>query len=146
MKTLAALVIGIAIGALGALFGYPIYEMRGAAMAPDCKAVVKVSLVGDQIHVVPVNACLHKGRKLTWEVMGAGNHDKVEIDFKAPEPHGPFDVKGEPRPGHYEKTGPGEIETKTAGKKGRFIYKVMWTPSGGSPITSPDPAVCVRGG
>lgn len=140
-------VVGVAMGGLAAYLLLPVIEMRGAMTTPQCKAVVRLSLVGNAIQVVPPNTCLHKGRNLTWDVFGAGVDDMVEIDFKNPTPQGPFPTGNphNPRPGHYEKKGAGEIETKPAGQKGRFDYKITWTPSGGPPVTL-DPAVCIRGG
>jgi hypothetical protein len=146
MKPATGVLVGAIIGGVAVYYGLPIYEMRGAMKGPQCKALVKLSLAGNQIQVVPENTCLHKGRTLTWEVT-AGANDKVEIDFKSPTPQGPFPTGNphNPRPGHYEKMGAGEIETRPAGQKGRFDYKITWTPSGGPPITL-DPAICIRGG
>ena len=149
MKTAAAVLAGIVIGALGVFFGYPVYEMQGADMSPECTTIVKLSFSGNAIRAIPPNACLHKGRKLTWAV-SAGDNDKVEIDFKKEQ--GPFDHTDNnnpnphnPRKGHYEITGPGDIDSNQANAQGRWEYKVTWTPQGGQPITL-DPAVCIRGG
>jgi len=147
MKTAVALLAGIVLGALGVFFGYPVYEMRGAEMNPECTTVVKLSLAGSAINAVPPNACLHRGRKLTWDV-SAGAQDKVEIDFKqsgGPFEHGVSNNPHNPRKGHYEITGPGDIDSNKAIAKGRWEYKVTWTPQGGQPIVL-DPAVCIRGG
>ncbi len=146
MKTALAVLVGVVIGALGVFFGYPVYEMQGANMNPECTTIVKLSLSGNTIQAFPPNTCLHKGRKLTWAV-SAGDNDKVEIDFKKDQ--GPFDHAPNnphnPRKGHYETTGSGEIDSNPASSKGRWDYKVTWTPQGGQPITL-DPAVCIRGG
>ena len=145
MKPATGILVGAIIGGFAVYYGLPIYEMRGAMKGPECKAVVKLSLAGNQIQVVPENTCLHKGRTLTWDVT-AGANDKVEIDFKTPDTKGPFPKHNPNVPeGHFETTGSAAIETKPAGRKGRFEYTIKWTPSGGQPITL-DPAVCIRGG
>jgi hypothetical protein len=146
MKTVVTLLIGVAVGAVGVYFGQPYYEGISANMTPQCRALVRLSLSGNQIVVKPENTCLHRGRALSWEVNG-GAGDKVEIDFKKEQ--GPFDHAPNnphnPRKGHYEMTGPGEIDSNPASARGRWEYKVTWTPAGGQPITL-DPEVCIRGG
>jgi hypothetical protein len=145
MKTVAALLVGVAIGALGVIYGQPLLEARYAEVSPQCGALVRLSLSGNQIVAKPENACLHKGRRLSWEVTSNAG-DKVEIDFakEGPFPHDANNPHN-PRKGHYETTGPSEIDSNPAGVKGRWKYSVTWTPAGGKPITV-DPEVCVRGG
>jgi hypothetical protein len=146
MKTAAVLLVGVALGGLGVLFGQPYLESMSADMSPQCQAVVRLSLAGTKIVVHPENTCLHKGRKLSWEV-AAGTGDKVEIDFKKEQ--GPFQHVSHPhnpRKGHYEVTeAPWEIDSNPALAKGRWEYKVTWTLPNGTKYEL-DPAVCIRGG
>jgi len=146
MKTVATLLVGVAIGALAVILVRPLLLPGGAEMAPQCQGLVKLSRAGNSIDVKPENICLHPGRRLTWEVTGAPG-DKVEIDFDVPDKpfeHQPGANPHSSRPGHYETTGSAEIDSNPAKTKGRWKYTVKWTPQGGTAI-SRDPVVCIRG-
>jgi len=153
MKTVTALLVGVVIGALGVMLWQHL-SYRSANMSPQCEGLVRLSLQNGAIQPNPRNVCLHKGRRLFWEVEDVAFGDKVQIDFKQGE--GPFAyVNGVQNPGkgHYVTEGKDQTATRSlkridsnlAETEGRWDYKVTWILANGRRIEL-DPVVCIRGG
>jgi hypothetical protein len=169
MRAAAAVVVGMVIGAVGALTAQklmtegtpapsPPSPTPQASLAPSplpspmCDALVKISLdASGKPTATPDIVCLAKGRELTWEIDPRLEAGAVEVDFKLQGPDkGPFtEVTTNP---HYNngrgmykrmKADNRPIRSNAAEKLGRWRYSVIYTPDGGQPSTL-DPAVCVR--
>jgi hypothetical protein len=146
MKTIAAVLAGVVIGAGALYLGQRLLEP--AYMTPDCEALVRIYRVGDHFEVKPKNVCLHVDRRLKWEV-NTPPGDKVEIVFDSPDGFAFPGITAEnPKPGHYMTTPqkPSEIDSNLAKTEGSWPYKVLWTPAGATVAKEIDPVVCIRKG
>jgi hypothetical protein len=146
MKTAAALLAGIVIGALGCYYGARLYERRGMDTVPVCEARVHIARAGDTFEVKPKNVCLYVGHHLKWEIDTPAG-DQVDIVFDAPDKpfKHPQATSDNPHPGVYTTRQPKDLDSNEALTIGRWDYKVKWTPQGGTEKVL-DPAVCIRGG
>lgn len=148
METVVAVLIGVVLGALAVVFGRRLLEGGGGppGMAPQCGALVKLSLAGTTIHASPANVCLHRGRALTWEI---GSPGEVDIEFeikgsdKGPFPHDPENPHNKAGRGSYKRSSPGDVGSNPAELTGRWKYAVKWKPPDGDAVTL-DPEVCIR--
>lgn len=165
MRAAAAVVVGMVIGAVGALTAQKLLMEGGpipspapspvptaspgpsALPSPMCDALVKLSLRGKQIVADPDNVCLALDRALSWDIADAGDVD-IEFDvqntFK-----GPFVFDSTANPGNtarglYKRSSPGRLASNKADRRGRWKYTVRWKLPSGEVLESLDPAVCVR--
>jgi hypothetical protein len=165
MRAAAAVVVGMVIGAVGALTAQKLLMEGGPIPSPApspvptaspgpsplpspmCDALVKLSLRGKQIVADPDNVCLAVGRSLSWDIVDAGD---VEIDFKEQNNHkGPFSFDNtvnpsNTAPGKYNRNSPGRVGSNRADHRGWWKYTVRWKLPTGDAIPDLDPAVCVR--
>jgi hypothetical protein len=171
MRAAAAVVVGVVIGAVGALTAQKLMT-EGTSLPPPpppstttmptpasplpspmCDALVRIKLDGlGRPTLTPKDVCLARGRELTWDVdpqLVAGEVD-IDFDFQGSD-KGPFLDKTGTNPhqalgrGRYVRRNADSrpIRSNDAEKTGRWTYKVTYTPNGGQPMVA-DPAVCVR--
>ena len=171
MRAAAAVVVGMVIGAVGAItvqqllmgggpmpsplpsIGPTASPTPSALPAAMCEAVVRIWLDGNgKPTVTPKDVCLARNRELTWDIDPQMVAGEVDIDFDLQgSDKGPFRDKTGVNPhqtlgrGKYVRRNADKspIRSNAAEKIGRWTYTVTYTPSGGQPMVA-DPAVCVR--
>jgi hypothetical protein len=154
MKSPVAGVVGVAagilIGAVATYFVLRSFQTRDMDGDPVCEArvVIGPKAGSDTFEVTPKNVCLFVGHHLKWDVRTRAG-DTVEIIFTDTDKPFAYDAANSDNTGvgSYKTTRPKLIDSNAAlGKPGRFNYKVLWTPAGGTSATEIDPAVCIREG
>ena len=169
MRAGLAMVVGLVVGAVGALTAQklliegrpkpsPVPSAVPTAPPPTlppamCEAVVRITLESNgRPKATPDVVCLARNRELSWDIdsqLEAGEL-KLEFDLQGAD-KGPF-LEDQQNP-HNMGQGRGRyvrakgdkrpIRSNAAEKVGRWKYSVTYTPPNGTPMTL-DPAVCIR--
>jgi hypothetical protein len=157
MKTIAAALVGFALGVAAVIIGQRIFSRQFMSGLPPAMGDAKVSISLDESGTPkadPDPVSLANGRQVTWEIDPQMSAGEVVIDFAFQGPYkGPFRNGAGTNPHQDQLVGRGKyrrkqgdsrsIRSNAAEETGLWKYSVTYTPNGGQPKTK-DPAVCIR--